>query len=129
MTTMPSTRAVARRPEQVPALFAGYLTAGDAEGLMSLYEPTAVRLTPQGAEVCGAGQLRAACVALCEQRARVEATTETVRTSGEVALATSTWTAHGDDGVSRSGRSTQVVRRQPDGRWLLTIDDASGGAA
>lgn len=129
MTATVSTRAVARSPEQVPALFAGYLSAGDADGLISLYEPTALRLTPQGAEVRGADQLRALCVALCARRERVQATTQTVHTSGDVALTTSTWTACGADGVNRIGRTTQVVRRQPDGRWLLTVDDARGGAA
>jgi ketosteroid isomerase-like protein len=49
-----------------------------------------------------------------------------------VALAYGRWTltGAGPDGapVNRSGRTTAVVRRQPDGRWCYRVDDPFGEA-
>ncbi len=64
MTTT-TARATARSPEQVCDLFALYATAGDVEGLVSLYEPAAQLVLPSGREARGPEQLRAACVELC----------------------------------------------------------------
>jgi uncharacterized protein (TIGR02246 family) len=123
MTTTTGARPVATVPQQVHQLFEAFVNAGDADGLASLFEPEAVLVPVPGAEARGAAELHAACVALCAIGARFELRTDAVRTAGDLALLTNTWTATAPDGGGFGGRTTEVVRRQPDGRWLAVIDD------
>jgi ketosteroid isomerase-like protein len=50
--------------------------------------------------------------------------------AGDVALYLGRWQLRGTDPaggpVMLSGESTDVLRRQPDGRWLIAIDDPWG---
>lgn len=122
-TTTTSARATARAPEQVHALFAAYATAGDVDGLVSLFEPDALLIPQPGVEARGPQQLRDACAALGAMGARFDVRTDAVHVSGDLALMTNTWTATTPTGDTFGGRTTEVVRRQPDGRWLAVIDD------
>ncbi len=46
---------------------------------------------------------------------------------GDVALLRADWKLVASDGnVIVSGSSAEVVRKQPDGRWLYVIDHAAG---
>jgi ketosteroid isomerase-like protein len=58
-------------------------------------------------------------------------THQTIQT-GEVALYCSDWmlagTAADGSPVEISGKSSDVLRRQPDGRWLIAIDNPWGPA-
>lgn len=123
MTTTTNARATARTPEQVHELFAIFATDGDVDGLVSLFEPDALMIPSPGTEVRGAAALHAACTGLCSLGARFDVRTDAVHVSGELALMTNTWTATTPPGDVLGGRTTEVARRQPDGRWLLVIDD------
>jgi uncharacterized protein (TIGR02246 family) len=120
--SLTTTRALARQPEQVHELFAAFASAGDADGLMSLFEPEALMIPQPGMEARGSDQLQAACAGLCSLGAHFEARTDAVHVAGDLALMTNTWTATTPSGESFGGRTTEVVRRQPDGRWLAVID-------
>lgn len=48
--------------------------------------------------------------------------------AGDIVLHLSQWTLRTEDGAQVTGRTTDVLRRQPDGRWLLVIDNPWGGA-
>lgn len=123
MTTTTGARPVATSPEHVHELFAAFANAGDADGLASLFEHDALMLPAPGAEARGAEQLHSACTALCAMGARFELRTDAVRTAADLALMSNTWTATTPDGSTFGGRTTEVARRQPDGRWLLVVDD------
>ena len=123
MTTTTGARPVATTPQQVHELFEAFANAGDADGLASLFEPDGLMVPAPGAEARGAGELHAACAQLCSMGARFELRTDAVRTAGDLALLSNTWTATTPDGGALGGRTTEVVRRQPDGRWLAVIDD------
>ncbi len=123
MTTTTGARPVATTPQQVHELFAAFVNAGDADGLASLFEPEGLMVPAPGAEARGALQLHAACAGLCAMGARFELRTTAVRTAGDLALLSNTWTATTPDGAAFGGRTSEVVRRQPDGRWLVVIDD------
>lgn len=123
-------RAVARTPDQVHTLFADYVTARDVDGMISLFEPDAVLLADSGgAEARGAEQLRAACDSLCGPDTRLDVRTDAVHVKGELALASSTWTATTAAGQTTRAGARQVVRRQPDGRWLLVIVEPAWGVS
>ena len=51
--------------------------------------------------------------------------------AGDIALYMGRWTLQGTDPagqpVSMGGESTDVLRRQPDGRWLIALDNPWGG--
>lgn len=48
--------------------------------------------------------------------------------AGDIALHISQWTLRPDNGSEITGRTTDILRRQPDGKWLLVIDNPWGGA-
>ena len=60
-------------------------------------------------------------------------TAKLVSQSGDLAVVTAKWdlSMTGPDGkpVNMTGQSVEVVRRQPDGRWLFVIDLPFGAAA
>ncbi|EWC64082.1 hypothetical protein UO65_0609 [Actinokineospora spheciospongiae] len=110
------TRVIATEPEQVARLFVERFNAGDAEGLAELYEPDAVMAYPPGARTEGRAAIRAVCA---EMMAHIPELTlldglPAVR-NGDLAL---TSTRSADDTPGR----VQLVRRQPDGRWLRVLD-------
>ncbi len=123
MTTTTGARPVATTPEQVHELFAAFVNAGDADGLASLFEPDALMLPQPGVEARGAAELHAASAGLCGLVAEFALRTDAVRTAGDLALLSGTWTATTPAGDVLGGRTTEVARRQPDGRWLAVIDD------
>ena len=53
--------------------------------------------------------------------------------AGDIALVLSTWQLKGTDPnggvVEMAGQTSDVVRRQPDGTWLLVIDVPHGAEA
>jgi ketosteroid isomerase-like protein len=124
-----SARATARSPEQVCDLFAAYATAGDVEGLVSLYEPDAQLVLPSGRAARGPEQLRAACAELCACGAAYAVRTVASRQSGDLALLMRTCTITAQGSSTAGTCSPMVARRQPDGRWLAVIDDSSGGTS
>ena len=106
----------ARTPEDITRLFVERVNAGDVEGLVALYEPTAVMAYPPGTNTEGEDAIRALFEQMLAARPEFpqEAPLPTLRT-GDIAL-TSTRALDG------SGGRGQVVRRQSDGSWKRSID-------
>lgn len=48
--------------------------------------------------------------------------------AGDIALHLSQWTIRSAEGSDISGRTTDVLRRQPDGRWLIVVDNPWGAS-
>ncbi len=123
----------ANSPEEVHELFARYFSAGDIEAVMSLYEPGATMLPMPGPAVSGLTAIRELMTAFFAPKPKLELqVTKTVR-AGDIALIFSSWTlretAPSGNMVERSGQTSDVVRRQPDGTWLLVIDVPHGAKA
>jgi ketosteroid isomerase-like protein len=106
----------AREPEDLTRLFVVLANAGDADGLAALYEPDAVLAFPPGSRTVGRAAIRELMVGMLAHVPyfEPEEPLPTVR-NGDLAI-TST---RSRDGV---GSRVQLVRRQPDGRWLRVID-------
>jgi uncharacterized protein (TIGR02246 family) len=118
-------------PIRTVELVSERISAGDVDGALALYEPEAA-FTPQpGQVVTGAAAIRRALEGFTALRPKLQGQVEKLIEAGDVALVLNRWTLEGTapDGaaIEMSGLSADVVRRQPDGRWLVLIDDPWGG--
>jgi ketosteroid isomerase-like protein len=105
---------------------------GDIDGIMHTYEPGAVVVGEPGTPVSGTPALRAMFAGFIAAKAQFTFLGHEVIQAEDVALHLMPWRMAGvaPDGaaVAASGLSVAVLRRQPDGRWLMVIDDPYGDA-
>jgi uncharacterized protein (TIGR02246 family) len=113
-------------PEGLMRTFTACMGRGDLDGLVELYALDAVFEPEPGVVVVGRPAIRDALAELLALRPTMHATTAQVLQGGDVALVVNDWSmrATAPDGtpVERAGHSADVVRRQPDGRWLVVVD-------
>jgi uncharacterized protein (TIGR02246 family) len=113
-------------PEALMRTFTDRVHAGDLDGLVALYEPAAVFEPRPGVVAEGRKAIRQALAELLALGPRMIAETVQVLRADDVALVVNEWTMTGTtpDGteVRQGGRSADVVRRQPDGGWLVLVD-------
>lgn len=120
---------LAGTPAETSTLMAGAVTAGDLAGAVGLFEATAsfVQLS-YVAE--GTDAIREALRGLLAMDPTLVGIPDRVVQAGDLALVCGRWhlKGTGPDGnpVELSGRFTDVVRRQADGRWLFVIDNPYG---
>jgi uncharacterized protein (TIGR02246 family) len=108
-------------PREIHDLFAYAFNTRDVEAIMALYEPGAVLFTG-GKHVTGFEAIREAYNAFLVGGARMTIETRAVIESGEgLAVLHGAWSL--GPPLATQGMSTEVVRRQPDGRWLFAIDN------
>jgi uncharacterized protein (TIGR02246 family) len=103
--------------------------AGDVDAVLALMAPDAVFLVPGGAPLCGrdafAGSLRAL---LGTHSIEPLSDIQEIAVDGSLAYCRTKLTVEvkPKDGstapVRRSGHTLSIMRRQPDGSWLLTVD-------
>jgi len=105
---------------------------GDVDGILRTYEPGAVVVGEPGAPVSGTPALRAMFGGFIAAKAHFTFLGHEVIQADEIALHLTPWRMTGvaPDGspLSAGGLSVAVLRRQPDGRWLMVIDDPYGDA-
>ena len=113
-------------PQGLMRCFADRLNAADLDGLVALYEPSAVFEPQPGVVVRGHDEIRHALDELLAIKPTIVADTVQVLVAGDTALVVNEWALTGTapDGtpVKQQGRSADVVRLQSDGRWLVVID-------
>ena len=106
------------------------LNRGDLEGALALYEPSAVLVAQPGQIARGSTELRAALGGFIGLKPELRSEAQHVIENDAVALYTSRWTLHGTDpsgqAVTMGGVSSDILRRQRDGRWLIAIDNPWG---
>lgn len=120
------------RPEAVLETFSQALSRGDLDIILSLYEDEACLIPqPHRPAVHGKAAIREALQQFVAIKAHIEIQRTTSVQAGDVALLRSAWqlTGVGPDGapIQVSHESTDVMRRQPDGRWKIVIDHPFGG--
>ena len=125
-------RALAERPEEVPAVFAERFNSGDATALAQVYEDAAVLVPQPGTPVTGP-ESHAANGRLQRLGVPISVHPRHVYRSGDVALLIVDWVI---DGIGREGQAvhvegtaTDVARRGSDGRWRYVIDNPFGTRA
>ena len=121
----------AERPELVIELFAELLGEGRVEEALALYEENAAFMAEPGTLVAGRERIREALERFAALRPVLTGTIEKVVTAGDTALVVNAWTLEGTgpDGepISMAARSSDVLRRRPNGDWGILIDDPWGG--
>ena len=119
------TEAVATSPEGLARLFVDFLETGNLDGLVSLYEPDATLQPEPGRLVSGTAAIRESLRKYVEAGARISLDTRKVHLVGDLALMSCRAKVDGllPDGELLATTTTEVARRQPDGRWLYVVDD------
>jgi ketosteroid isomerase-like protein len=108
------------------------INAGDIEGVLGFYEPEAVVVLPkaEGGPVKGIGGVRQVLSQFLAVDPTFTIVLHRATESGEVALLVGDWSLDGTgpDGsaVAMNGRFRDVLHRQPDGTWLIAIDNPFG---
>lgn len=122
----------AMTPADVDRLFAEAISNGDLEGALAMYEPDACFDDGRGEPAYGHEQIRAQLAALLRFNPTLDCYQIDVTENGDLAVLRARWTFSGTnpDGTAfeYGGRSIEVVRQQPDGSWLFTIDLPSGAS-
>lgn len=99
---------------------------------MSLYEKEAIIVAQPGNVARGKEAVRGALAGFISLRPSLNGQARQVVEAGDIALYCSKWTLVGTspDGnkVEMRGISSDVLRRQADGRWLVAIDNPWGTA-
>lgn len=117
----------AHEPEECEILYAEALNRGDVEAVVELYEPDAKIRRQTGVIVSGADEIREHAQGLLAVKPNITLESSVlVSSDGTIALTSARWNLEATlpDGqpMSDSGRSMEVVRRQPDGTWRFVLD-------
>lgn len=116
--------------DSVYAEFARCFNSGDIEGLLDLYEPDAVFVRGAGDHVSERDAIREALQGFLDTGGKISFKTRHAVRFDDIALLSNEYTLQGVDGdgqpFTMSGKTSEVVRRQPDGRWLYIIDHPAG---
>jgi uncharacterized protein (TIGR02246 family) len=106
------------------------LNRGDLDAALSLYEGNAVLVAQPGQLARGSAEIRAALRRFIDLKPRLTSHAQSIIEIEDVALYTGRWTLQGTDPagreVSMGGDSTDILRRQDDGRWLIAVDNPWG---
>lgn len=111
------------RPGDVNAAFADAFNARDVEALAALYDEDGAVVEMDGTLSVGPAEIRLHLKRLLELGGHMVSLNLTAVEHGEIALVTAEWTITDSTIAPRmSGRSSEVLRRQPDGTWAYLID-------
>lgn len=120
----------ATTPQEAQSQWAKAFNAADLEGLMALYAPDACLVPQPDQPVRGHGAIREALQAFLAHGPKIQLEADYVLESGDTALLRGRWqlTGKAPDGqpLDMHGRSSEVMRRQPDGGWVYIIDHPYG---
>lgn len=121
----------ANTPHEVYELFSEYFNAGTVELLLTLYTDDAVLLPSPGQEARGKDAIREALNTFLALKGEFQITTRpTVVESADAALVMAKWTLKGTSAegspVEMAGQTSDVLRRQSEGNWLIVIDNPFG---
>ncbi len=110
-------RERARRPEDLSRLFLERANAGDADGLVALYEDEALLVGRNDEILIGTEAIRRFYRALLSSRPTFSGETQQPLQRGDLSLTSTRFTT----GTGRAA-TAEVARRQLDGTWLWAID-------
>ena len=117
---------VANSPEQIQTLFGNAARARDIDAMIELYEIEPLLVDFDGQERHSSDALYDMLNDTFSRLREFTSQRHRLLVKGDLALISSQWhaqltTAGGSQPIS--GTSVEVARRQPNGAWLLVIDD------
>ena len=119
-----------RNPLEAVAQFINAMNNGDLETALTFYEPGASLVVKPGVVATGTVALREALAGFVALKPTLTTESQQVMEAGDVALYCSRWSLRGTDPagnpVHMGGRSSDVLRRQSDGNWLIALDNPWG---
>ena len=119
------------RPIETVNSLTDAINRGDLEAAVALYEPNAVLVAQPGQLARGSQEVREALGRFVGLKPTLRSQVQQVVECEDIALYVGRWTLQGTDPagrpVSMSGESSDVLRRQRDGRWLIVVDNPWGG--
>lgn len=121
-----------RNPVDVVNQLIKAINEGNLDAAVACYEAQAIFVVQPGQVATGTKALRDALAGFITMKTTITAETYKIMQTGDLALYTAKWNATGTapDGapVKLNGTSSDVLRRQADGRWLIAIDNPFGAA-
>ena len=118
------------KPEDWPGLFERHFNAGDLDAVVALYEPGAGFVPRSGDTIVGRDGIRHVLAGLIRTKTRLHGRVIKAVTVGDVALLYTDFkgTTVGPSGqtVEIRHKAIEVLRRQPDGTWMLIVGDPNG---
>jgi uncharacterized protein (TIGR02246 family) len=106
------------------------MNAQDLKMAMTLFEPGALFVMKPGVVVSGTAGIRQALEGFMALKSNVTIEAQQIVQAGDVAQYCARWNINGIDltgaAVQLGGRSSSILRRQPDGRWLFLVDNPWG---
>lgn len=118
------------KPEEAVQAFFEAFNRGDLDAVIALYEPKAILVAQPGQIAEGHAAIREALNGFLAMKPTLIPEKKTLVTAGDIALSVVRWTLDGTgpDGapVRMGGVTSDVLRRQADGRWLFVIDNPWG---
>ena len=106
------------------------INQGNADRALSFYEPGAVLIAQPGSIARGKDAIRAALDGFISLKPLLKGESPEIVEAGDIALYCSRWTLIGTspDGkrVEMGGNSSDVLRKQTDGRRLVVVDNPWG---
>jgi uncharacterized protein (TIGR02246 family) len=102
----------------------------DVETILTLFEPEATFVMEPGTFAVDTDELRTAFEGILLSAPTIKTEKEQVIEIGDIALVHARWTLSGTapdaSPISSGGYASAVLHRQPDGRWLVKIDNPLG---
>ena len=106
------------------------INRGDVETALKLYEPDAVLMAQPGQLARGSTELRAALEQFTALKPTLRTQAQSVVEVADIALYIGRWTLRGTDpsgrAIAMGGESSDILRKQPNGGWLIAIDNPWG---
>ncbi|WP_390913006.1 SgcJ/EcaC family oxidoreductase [Pseudosulfitobacter sp. SM2401] len=106
------------------------VAAGDMDAILATFEPNGALVGEPGMLAKGTSALRDTFSQFIGMSPQISVTNHEIIQADDIALHSSTWKMSGKapDGseFEQTGFSVVVLRKQPDGRWLMVIDNPFG---
>jgi len=117
-------------PLNVIAQLVTAMNAQDLESAMALFEPRASFVMKRGVVAHGTDGVRQALEGFMALKPTLTIEAQQIVQADDVAQYCARWSINGIDQTGASlrlgGRSSSILRRQPDGRWLFLVDNPWG---
>ena len=121
------------KPEDFHPVWAEAFNSGNKEAVLAFFEEEATMVAQPGQVVKGKALIAQVLDGFLALGAKMEVKPKVVVQNDEIAIMISDWQLKGRDPqgqpIELTGQTSDVLRRQADGRWLLVIDNPYGNQA